>query len=528
MISKNLLFTFIILTFFLFPSPQTFAENSKKTQEYKNFSEIPEYLRSKISSHMFREQYIVNVLGDLRRFDPNDGNSITEKKITEKEETFSKQAIRNQIKQTLEYDIDIDGKVSLEEVETTLSNKYENSKAGLQRKKEITEQIMELDTNNDKIISFKEMATLNKKKHSKNTEHHLARYRNILALAPNQTEISYIELEELAIKAFNTVDKDRNSKISNSEYKPFKTKMDSIRANYMHPYASKSKDKCIFPELEENSSLINVHLYSGQAISSVTTAGQSSETTSVDVDIAEDMKPTYLILSSHRPNIYNFSRDSDNLKNLVVYNRMADENGKSTVGIVGIPKEKITFLDGHCLPPYNYSSGMGELSMKAAISKALGRKPDKMYGEERYEKIEISSQGVNLVKTKVGPYEKIEVPKGYDPQVWSRHTTYFPAGVREINAKKVVSVGKAEKYEILPHSAGIAQLVNQGKMEIVKLGTYKILENLPRYPAGLGGGHAVNFIIAKGVTPPAGQAGHSCVRLEETGEAIAGPRGSCR
>ena len=47
---------------------------------------------------------------------------------------------------------------------------------------------------------------------------------------------------------------------------------------------------------------------------------------------------------------------------------------------------------------------------------------------------------------------------------------------------------------------------------------YKIVREIPSYPAGLTGAHAVHFVIGKGIKPPEGSAGHSCVLIEETGQ----------
>lgn len=48
----------------------------------------------------------------------------------------------------------------------------------------------------------------------------------------------------------------------------------------------------------------------------------------------------------------------------------------------------------------------------------------------------------------------------------------------------------------------------------------KIVKNIPYYPSGLHGGYATTIIIGKGVEIPKGDAGHSKIISEETGEAI--------
>src|SRR5205823_3603928 len=101
---------------------------------------------------------------------------------------------------------------------------------------------------------------------------------------------------------------------------------------------------------------------------------------------------------------------------------------------------------------------------------------------------------------------------------------FNPAGVVEIDPATVVSSAKAERYQVLPGHAGLAQLFASGAIERMEgHGDFFIAKPIPRYPAGLSGG--MRFVLGKGIPVPAGSP-DSCVVSEETGEEI-GNRGLC-
>ena len=72
-------------------------------------------------------------------------------------------------------------------------------------------------------------------------------------------------------------------------------------------------------------------------------------------------------------------------------------------------------------------------------------------------------------------------------------------------------------YEILPNEAGLAQLLEDRSLERTPDGYYRLLKDIPNFPAGLGGAHKVDFLIAPGVARPSG-GGHSTIFIEETGK----------
>ena len=104
---------------------------------------------------------------------------------------------------------------------------------------------------------------------------------------------------------------------------------------------------------------------------------------------------------------------------------------------------------------------------------------------------------------------------------------------------------------MLPSEAGIADLIEQDALEPIDFQRARVFGNftvvgsvtvtgaqqtdeylLPmsfrivrkmRFPTGLGGAHAVRFVLAKGVEMPDGDPSHSTIVSEETGEELRRP-----
>jgi hypothetical protein len=144
------------------------------------------------------------------------------------------------------------------------------------------------------------------------------------------------------------------------------------------------------------------------------------------------------------------------------------------------------------------------------------------------------------------------VPEGFEKGAWQEHVRHMPGGLINFTLNEIVSDAPAVVYEVLPRWAGIAKLLHEGaieplensqilllrgsggrqlriqgienvksrgdisSMEVLTLPSgFRIVKNIPYYPSGLNGGYSTKFIIAKGVSLPKGDAGHSEVSCED-------------
>ncbi|MBV5324897.1 MAG: hypothetical protein J0626_06315, partial [Rhodospirillaceae bacterium] len=104
----------------------------------------------------------------------------------------------------------------------------------------------------------------------------------------------------------------------------------------------------------------------------------------------------------------------------------------------------------------------------------------------------------------------------------------------------VVPLDLAESYDVLPQQAGLIQLVAAGTLVVKPVSAYisfdiktlaakrrngyvyEIAQPIKRFPAGLNGGNAVTFMLARDVPMPSGNPGHSCVLSGVTGKVLFG------
>ena len=212
--------------------------------------------------------------------------------------------------------------------------------------------------------------------------------------------------------------------------------------------------------------------------------------------------------------------------------------------VVGVPKEKIHFVDGTaCLDPVHDLSGGKGMSAYREITENVKREPDNMlafytigqvavpsgegqtgrgegtdiivYGDKRYE---LTPDGPRLLDGLEGQQPG---DKPYGAAIVFRSLQRFhPFGVREIDPATVVADRPVVAYDVMPQQAGLLQLLLEGKLRYTRDGYFIIQEPIPRFPAGLNGAHSVKFILGEGVPMPEGSAGHSSGVSAETGECL--------
>ena len=277
-------------------------------------------------------------------------------------------------------------------------------------------------------------------------------------------------------------------------------------------------NQCNAPKPSKKDLLVSFGSYEAQAISTVTVAGQDKETTTGKIIIQEGNQPIYLILSSYSPIIWQIEGDIDRISKLVVGGSRS-ESGLAQAGVTGLPESKIFFdSKGKCVKHYyNYEDAEGTMA-KILIKKSFDKEPDLFVGNYGFSEVQLpefnpKGEGSEMMRK--------PVPEGFDHMTWIYVTHFYNGGVVSLEKQKVISENKVEDYEVLPSQAGISQLVYQKKLKVVNSGfpgEYKIIKEIPRFPAELTGSHSATFILGKGIKMPEGDIGHSCLINEETGE----------
>jgi hypothetical protein len=266
--------------------------------------------------------------------------------------------------------------------------------------------------------------------------------------------------------------------------------------------------------------------------------------------------------------IWRLSGDTGRVKRLIAATEVRlfeDKHPRS--GVIGLPESAIHFVTkSDCLAilsETNMRSDHAERLKTIALEALLGRAPDMMIDSNMgnlwttISRYDLPSGGRDFEGGYPGGRR---LPtEGASAEIWRDVRRGARGGVVEIDAASVVSPAPVRRYQVLPGAAGIAQLVDEGVLEPVEwrdgfrdgdrtqiggasdkvgqLGHFKaplgfrIVKSM-RFPGGSLSLFAIadpRFIVARGVPPPTGNAGHACVISEETGQVLMGePSRRCR
>ena len=260
-----------------------------------------------------------------------------------------------------------------------------------------------------------------------------------------------------------------------------------------------------------NSARVVTIVAEGNTLSNVSIAGQDRETWAISLDL-EAGGPLVLALYAHKPTIWKINGEKSRILKII----STEKNG-----IAGVDRSRIDFSK-KCLN--QVMAGPAEAVPKGQInSVTIGS------GPARFQEIVSPSPNAG---------------DDFDPVAWEQMLRFVPGGVSAFKPDDVVALIKPVFYIVMPHQAGIAQLLRQGVLEpvgskamlqvrrdengkafAVKENIYaalKIVRNTPRFPSGMCGAHREEFILGRGVMLPAGDVCHSCVRREDNNEIAAG------
>jgi len=314
-------------------------------------------------------------------------------------------------------------------------------------------------------------------------------------------------------------DKNSDGRITKKE---FLASVDNLMQEFGEPVTEaqdNSKLGCNASSPSAEDMVVFVSGYEGSGLSNVAVLSLDEVTEVSRLVIEEGDQPLYIMASTYESMIWSITGDVDRVRKFVTSKNRRTERGqykdKAGVGVVGLAKEKIEFLEPNCLDYYyKPSDSLEGIRAKGRWSRIAGRKPDKMIGHYAIFSTRIPS-GNNVPPNSQQRFRRNTVSNLY---------RYAAEGVIEIDPEKVIAPAKVNLYDVLPQQGGLEQLVKSGHMKYLNDGTFHIVKPIARFPAGLAGGHSVKFILGEGVPMPSGSPGHSTVYDEESGECLRGHR----
>lgn len=497
-----------------------------------------------------------------------DGGGITgsDAKLTEEIELAQRRA--NRISSQLARDLDGDGIVTRQEMEAVLRRQatrplgangaevFPTDEQVRQILNRMVDDALKADANHDGKLTLSEMgADPGSARRSSRRQAMVPMYFD----ANGDAVVSLTEYETTVDRVIARIDKDGDGIISAEEAANAKSMMTGAmqasetraRQETRRQEAEIKASRCGFPTPAAGSRVVLIGAYQGDTVSNISLGGDDVEVGVAMINVEKGDEPLYIIAVSFEATIWKITGATDRIQRLVV--QSANGLGGTDApraGVVGVQRDKITFAHGRdCMRYFTNPDGGDGIAAGGEALLLIGRKPDVIAGS--YDLRALSIPSGQLMPEARFPARIATPTKGPSGPMWRESLRYYGGGVADMRADEVLSEAKAAPYVVLPQQAGLAQLIDEGALEIAESSPATIIGpdrrvvivgakriaggeskkhyNVPtelrivkktRFPAGLSGAHAIRFILAKGVPMPDGDPGHSRVLSADTGEEL--------
>lgn len=268
--------------------------------------------------------------------------------------------------------------------------------------------------------------------------------------------------------------------------------------------AAPIRPNCPVPRPGKDEHFVLLGFYEGSAVADHAVAGLDELTTTGAITISPGSGHVFLVLTSYEAMIYRISGSIERLSRVVI---LHPKGG----GVTGVDAAKVSFGIG-----YNCDFG-NDAASKFAVSNAellFGRPPDRtgnMYDLHEW-----------TVGTRDAGFGILPPDHDFDPKAThleEEMIRFFPGGVIEIDPKSLVSSRTAERYRVLPSTAGAVQLERSrmivpasreemeaskgkaiqryGRQEVGSISTYQAYRVVKpiEVPIGLCGAHLLTFLV---------------------------------
>ena len=266
-----------------------------------------------------------------------------------------------------------------------------------------------------------------------------------------------------------------------------------------------NRENCPVPRPSAGERFILLGFYEGSAVADRSVAGLEKETTSGTINILPGRGRIFLVLTSFDPVIFRLTGNVDRISRVVVLHR---EGG----GVTGVGAAQASFGIGeNCAIGYDTERSSSVAKMATQI---FGRPPDKVGGD--YELDEWMLPG-EYAGNAVSIRHRRSEPQG--TALENERDRFYPGGVVTIDPKTLISSRTAERYRVLPSTAGAVQLEQEGKIvpatreeldawkeraeqrygkkavaSVSTYGTYRVVKPI-ELPIGLCGAHQLSFLV---------------------------------
>jgi Ca2+-binding EF-hand superfamily protein len=456
--------------------------------------------------------------------DADQDGTITDADRQRNRQRFETMERMQQVSLMFQADLNSDGVITTEEL--TIFARYqsrflrgEGPESDVRRTEQIRRYVetqMLADTNGDRKIDWDETFAYAKKSHRPSQLDYDAPYRVLLSFdADGDGKTTLKEYSDAMERRFAALDTDGNGMISRGEFDAYWQKSGSPApkvAEIQPSHDEKLAIECAVPKPARDIKFVLLNGYQPTALSTTAIGSQDQETSTAKVTIEAGVGPLYLVMIAWDRVIWQFEGAVERVKRVVLAGTGRRDGEDPPLGVTGLAKEVVTFAKSSCGSFWVNMNKNNLREMQYRTRLLLGREPDVFLSSEKISNLMLPSG------TDSGPSEDDRsrtFPK-LEPNwrsVRDSLLTYYPGGLLRIDPAAVVGGQVATNYEVLPQQAGLLQLLIDGALVRNDRGDF-VVTRQTRFPAGLAGAHAVQFIVPKGVPRPAGDPGHSKVTME--------------
>lgn len=264
--------------------------------------------------------------------------------------------------------------------------------------------------------------------------------------------------------------------------------------------------KCEEPPADATITRIDLLIYEGAQVSSVTLSKQSELTTSSEITIEPGTEPLILRLGSFRPNIWRIKGASDRIRKIYLGANSRDENKSPQAAVVGVSNNKILFSSDPCLlDDRRYYFLKQEQRLVDWKSNGAWNKVGMIYA---YENAGISLPSASRYDYDLNRPKRFRGRKLGIDSAWSDHLWQHPRGVFEFSSKEIRHIPRVRHYQWFPGKLGVIQLLKNGALVRQADGDYRMLKAITKSVDV----HPDNLILADGIPTQTWFAnGPSCV-----------------
>jgi len=345
----------------------------------------------------------------------------------------------------------------------------------------IKRQLYYYDANKDGKITKEEAKLITKNDLDKSMEPALREYNTYMSLDDGDGKLTFAEIESKASEAFTQVDTDADGIISPKEY------MVLIRNNR----PSYVNSQCMAPSPSKKAKVVLLDMSKG-AYKTDVTVSSGFQTTKASKLAVNTLQPAYVVVYGASPRIVIVDNPA-RIERIVAMAYPDPTTQNPSIGITGVPAEKISFIDMNKCMRGNGGSTREEAEkvQNDNIERMIGKKPDELAQ---------NLKGANITITDEKTTETVEL----EDQVIS------------IDPKSVVTPNRVEKLMVPSDITGIRKLVEMGYLVKKNNGTYALVKPLKYLPTDVQ--NKVEIVIPANMPMPDNAINvngiHVCVRRE--------------